>query len=227
MIAYGGSHENFLKLDPGINAFFVPDASLRTAQHTRERQQYQGVYSELPTWLEKYADQTTHVHLVEFDAIPVAAGLGRTLIDALQDEGADVIGYGLLDLWGTTHPHNRYELSNTDFLGFIESLSRREDKYRILTMLGCSSFWTFQCFRDVANHPTPDVYLEIGMPSMAHHLGYRIRPLPHYQERFVSFTGDFTSRIDELKEQGAWVIHPCKQYWEEPRNGSQVRSRRR
>lgn len=213
VIAYGGTEENFKALPPTVQAIWIPDASLRTKDHARERQEYTGVFREASRWLAGRAEAISHVHIVEFDVLPVTPSLGDHLLDALRAEDADVIGYGMLDIRGSIHPHNSHEMANREFLAALESISVREVKDRLITMLGCSTFWTRECFEEVASLKVPRVYLEIGMASLPHHLGYRVRPISAVQQRYVSFEGDHTSRIGEFRREGAWSVHPCKEFW--------------
>jgi len=216
LIAYGGTEENFRNLSPSVSSIWVSDPTLRTVDHARERQQYTGVFRAATTWLKENGPDITHVHVVEFDVIPATQHSGAHLVSAIAAEDADMLGYGALDISGTIHPHNSLELANTEFLGFLEATSRREVKTRLLTMLGCSTFWTRECFESISTLSSPRVYLEIGMPTLAHHMGFRVRPMPTQQQRFVTFEGDFTSNIEEFRSQGAWVIHPCKKHWNQP-----------
>lgn len=214
LIAYGGSRQNFEALDPSVNAVYVPDSSLRTVDHPRERQQYSGVFREAASWLANHGRIITHVHVAEFDFVPTVTEPGRHLVDALVAEDADVAGFGLVDLTGTVHPQNRHQLADHDFRDFLKSLSPRELSDRLLTMLGCSSIWTRGCFDEVTRlESVPPVYLEVALPTLAHHLGYRVRPMPAQQEKFITFKGDSTSRIDRYRAAGSWFVHPCKQYW--------------
>lgn len=215
LIAYGGTEANFRKLPESVDAVYVPDESLRTIDHTRERQEYAGVFRAAAGWLAAKDVAFTHAHIVEFDAVPVISNPGIRLVEALQAEHADVAGFGLVDLTGTIHPHNRHELAEPEFLEFLETLTKRELRRRIFTMLGCSTIWTRECFEEVAALSTPRAYLEIAMPTIAHHLGFRVRPMPGMQDRFITFEGDLTSRMEDFQRQGAWIVHPCKAYWRE------------
>lgn len=215
LLAYGGNKEEFDKLPPSVDAIYIADLSLRTTDHARQRQQYSGIFQAASHWISERSPATTHVHLVEFDAVPLTPNVGNLLATALRAENADVMGYGLLDISGTIHPHYGHEINNSEFMEFLRNISRREVHDRILSMLGCSSIWERSCFDNVAALvPSTHVYLEIGMPSVAHHLGYRVRPVPTFQEQFVTFEGDRSSTLSNARQNGAWLVHPCKQHWQ-------------
>lgn len=210
LIAYGGDAGEFGKLDPSINAIFIEDPNLRTTAHVRQRQEYQGVIVGAYRWLRDSGTHVSHVHMVEFDVFPAAEGAGKRLAEILESERADLLGYGLRDLSGAIHPHNTFELSNLPYMGYLRKTSKREQRGRLVTMLGCSSFWSFECFEAIATTEAPGVYLEVGIPSTAHHLGYRVRPVPPSQEVSVSFQGDRTDEIEDFRKRGAILVHPCK-----------------
>lgn len=213
VIAYGGKEENFRHLSADITAIFISDVSLRSTEHVRQRQQYAGIIRGTSQWLEQTGHiNVTHIHMVEFDVLPTIANPGKHLVRALSDEDADLIGYGLVDISHTIHPHNRFETANSAFLNFLKSISLREEKGKILSMLGCSSTWTRACFEEVARLDYPAAYLEICIPTLTHHLGYRVRPIHKGQERFVTFHGDFHQEIEKFRHEGAWLVHPCKNF---------------
>ena len=214
LIAYGGSRTEFESLDPEINSIYVSEESLRTKDHVRERQEYRGVLSGAARWLSENGSAATHIHLAEFDVVPVTNRIGAKLVNALTAESADLAGFGLVEITHTIHPHNRREIADASFLDFLKSVSKRESPDRIFTMLGCSSIWNRSCFDEIASLDYPRVYLEIGNVSLAHHLGYRVRPMPGSQQRFVSFHGDHTCSLEKFRNEGAWLVHPCKSYWD-------------
>jgi hypothetical protein len=63
------------------------------------------------------------------------------------------------------------------------------------------------------------MYHEIYLPTLAHHLGYRVRRLPK-AEHMVSNLGNFRRRIAKARRDGLWTIHPVKSLagldWSEP-----------
>jgi hypothetical protein len=53
------------------------------------------------------------------------------------------------------------------------------------------------------------VYLEIWLPTLAHHLGFRVRDLPD-QNPFVRNLGDMTGSMEAARRAGAWAVHRVK-----------------
>ncbi len=80
-------------------------------------------------------------------------------------------------------------------------------------MLGTGSVWRREAFDAVADIAEPfPIYLEIYQPTLAHHMGFRVRPLPD-QDQFVDNLRDMSEQIDAARTCGAWVIHPVKRLW--------------
>jgi hypothetical protein len=217
LVVYGGTRESFEGLDHPQKVF-VDDARLRTRDHQRQRQSYHAVCRAAAAWLEENAAAGhTHVYLAEFDHVPLVADLNRRQLEALTREGADVLGLRCLRIDGTSHPHYLYHAADPAFHEFWRGLSCRADPAVVLTMFGTGSFWTRAAFVATAEAAEPvPIYLELFLPTAAHHLGYRVRPYPDAAAHaFVDHVGDYRARIPEAEAAGAWTIHPVKTLWDE------------
>jgi len=211
IVAYGGSAEDFtgLKVE---HAVYVEDPDLRTRDHPREKQSYLGVFAAVAPMIEKLG--VSHVHLAEYDEIPLVTGLNARLLEALVHEDADVAGHRLSRVDDTGHPHFTFHRHDPAFMDYWRSMSRRDDHEVVLSMLGCGSFWKSEAFVEVAKlRPPLRIYLELMLPTAAHHLGFRVRPFPD-QDRFMApeipkSQADF----EPFRKDGAWRIHPVKGYW--------------
>lgn len=213
LIVYGGQYDEFLRLEGNLNKIFVDDAALRTVDHAREKQEYRAVLNAVAQWLRDNPG-ITHVHLAEYDVIPLVPGLGEKLVNVLESEDAGLAGAGVYDLTGTIHPHYLNFLADTQGLESVRSISCREDRTRVLTMLGCTSIWTRSCLLAVTEAMPPErVYLEIAFATIAHHLGWRVRPLPESQQKSLTFEGDLWPEADRFRSEGAWMVHPGKTRW--------------
>jgi hypothetical protein len=70
--------------------------------------------------------------------------------------------------------------------------------------------WTREAFEEVARLGDPiPMYVELALPTLAHHLGFRVRDLTD-QNRFVSALGNRVQEIDSARAAGAWALHPVK-----------------
>src|SRR5207302_1682954 len=122
--------------------------------------------------------------------------LGHRLLDRLADEKADVLGHQLKRVDDTSWPHYLYEMARPEFEQYWEKNTRRRDAKAVLSLFGSGSFWTREAFTAVAacEEPFP-IYLEIYLPTRAHHLGFRVRDFRD-QSRFVYNLDDRTDEID-------------------------------
>ena len=156
----------------------------------------------------------THVHFCEYDHVPLAPDLNARQIARLASESADVIGCRVLRVDGTSDPHYLYHAGNAVFHEFWKQVTRRDDPGVALSMFVTGSVWTRAAFDAVAaiEEPFP-MYLEIYLPTLAHHLGFRVRNLPD-QNPFVRNLGDMAENMDEARRAGAWAVHPVKGQWE-------------
>jgi hypothetical protein len=210
IIAYGGPLASWQ--EEMTNLVRVDDPFLRTRDHPRERQSYLGVMKAvLPKVMELDA---THVHLAEFDEIPVVPDLNERLLGLMEKEDADVLGHRLYRVDDTTQPHCMDHVRDEDFSRYWEGISCRPDGKVVLSMLGCGSFWKRECFADVASlQPPMRMYLELFLPTAAHHLGYRVRPI---SDQDVFMAPELLKKKEELslyRERGAWRVHPVKKMW--------------
>jgi hypothetical protein len=133
----------------------------------------------------------------------------------LAAENADVIGCRMLRVDGTNHPHFLQHAALAGFAEFWNRITRRDDASVVLSMFVVSSVWTRAAFNAVAAVAEPfPMFLELWLPTLAHHLGFRLRGLPD-QDPFISNLGDMTSLVktDASRRLGAWAAHPVKRMW--------------
>ncbi len=190
------------------------DPRLRTRDHQRERQSYSGVFAAVARWLAANRD-FTYVHFAEYDHLPLVPDLNERQLAALAAERADVLGFGVQRVDGTNHAPYLHHRADPAFAEFWHRLSRRADRETVLVMFGSGSFWTRAAFLAVAgiNEATP-IYLELFLPTAAHHLGYRVRRYPDPEAgSFIRHQGDLVGEIEAARARGAWSIHPVKTLW--------------
>jgi hypothetical protein len=215
LVVCGGTPESFQRLDHPQKVF-ADDPRLRTRDHQRQRQSYHAVFRAAAGWLQENAGAGhTHVYFAEFDHVPLVADLNRRQVAALTREGADVLALRCLRVDGSSYPHYLYHAADPAFHEFWRRLSCRADPDVVLTMLGTGSFWTREAFMATAEAPEPvPIYLELFLPTAAHHLGYRVRPYPDADARaFIDHVGEYRAQIPDAEAAGAWSIHPVKTLW--------------
>ncbi|HWY41399.1 MAG TPA: hypothetical protein VNX27_11460 [Chthoniobacterales bacterium] len=209
VIAYGGPRSSFDRI--AFNKkIFIGDPNLRTQDHQREAQSYTAVFKEASLWLRNRSDAIHFVTLFEFDHLPLVRDLNARQVKRLQTEGADVLAYHLARVDDTSHPHYLHYAANGEFIRFFRKLSVRDDPSVVLSMFGTGSCWTHEAFDAIGAFIEPfPVYFEIYLPTLAHHLGFRLRDYGD-QNTFVSNLGDRSGEVESAKNQGAWTLHPVK-----------------
>ncbi|MEQ1852172.1 MAG: hypothetical protein ABMA01_11335, partial [Chthoniobacteraceae bacterium] len=213
LLAFGGSAEDFR----GVvheQKFFVDDPRLRSKDHQREMQSYTSIFREASAWVR--GRDFTHVHFCEYDHVPLVRDLNQRQVERLGQEGADVMGCRTLRVDGSSHPHYLYHVFQPAFKELWRRLSRRGEGGVVLSMFVTGSVWTWEAFDAVAaiEEPFP-MYLELYLPTLAHHLGFRVRDLSD-QNRFVRNLGDLGADLGAARGAGAWAVHPVKHLWDRP-----------
>ncbi len=215
LVVYNGTPDQFAQI-AHPQKLRVEDVRLVTRDHQRERQSYGAVWRGVARWLAASGDAFTHVHFAEYDQLPLVDGFNARQVARLEAERADVLGFQLARVDGTNQPHCLYHLSQPGFLEHWARISVRRDPGVVLSMFGSGSFWTRMAFEAVAAvaEPVP-IYLEISLPTTAHHLGYRLRDWGE-QNRYIRNLGNLADRIEEARREGMWTLHPVKTLWNDP-----------
>lgn len=207
-LAYGGTMERYQAID-FPNMAFVDDERLRVPDQQREYQSWRGVLRAGLKWLRQHPHYD-FVFLAEYDHYPLVSDLFDRLEKRALDEGADILAHHLQRIDGTSHPHYLFHSHETRFHRMFRELSQREDPDVILSMLPTGSFWTRRAFEAVASREeSVPVYVELYLPTLAHHLGFRLRDLQE-QNQYISAQGDRWNERQQARLAGAWSIHPVK-----------------
>jgi len=211
LIAYGGPAAEFSRL--GHDARILIDSPrLKTTDHQRQKQSYQDLFYAAREWL--CGRPYRFVHFVEYDQVPVHKEFLSLHRDFLKAESCEVAGFHLARVDGTSNPHFLNHVSDPDFTKLWQLVTVRDDCSVVLSMFGSGSFWQREAFDAVAAlRDTPPVYLELFIPTAAHHLGFRVRGMTS-QQHFIRNLGELRSRMSEFQAAGAWSIHPVKTLWD-------------
>ena len=125
-----------------------------------------------------------------------------------------MLGLHLRRVEETNCAHYLYHASDPEFFAFWRKITCRRRSRVVLSMLATGSFWTREAFEAVAECEEPHpMYIEIFLPTAAHHLGFRIRDLAS-QRTFAQHIGDWLPRLAEARAAGAWAVHPAKNAWD-------------
>ena len=209
LIAHGGTVADFREVAYAPKVF-VEDARLRTRDHQREYQSITGVIKAVQRWIRDADCACDYIHLAEYDHLPLVADLNRRQVERMEAERADLLAFRLHRIDDTGHPHYLYHSANPQFHAWLADVSIRRDPSLTLSMLGTGSFWTREAFEEIAARDEPfPIYFEIYLPTLTHHLGFRVRDWAD-QNRFVEHKGDRAAEIETARRAGAWTLHPVK-----------------
>lgn len=209
VVAYGGKRDEFEKISG--QKVFVDDDRLRTRDHQREFQSYSKL---LKTALHSLSGSWEWLFFAEFDLIPLTPSFFETLIEEAIKEDADVLGVGACRLDNTLHSHHAAHAAAEGWLEWIRSISRREDPHVVLSCLGCGQLWRREAIEAVVSAGEPvKSYLEILLPTVAHHLGFRVRPWKSHA-RFILPDPLPHQDLADFVSAGATAVHPIKGYWQ-------------
>jgi hypothetical protein len=212
LLAYGGARENFNSL-PDVQRVFIDDPRLRVAHKQRDKQSYGGVWRAAAAWLAQHPQADfTHVYFAECDQLPLIPDLANRLIGRLTQEGADVLGHGVHRIDGTSNSYYLYHIHDPCFEAFWRRISVRSDKQVVFWMMGTGSFWTRRAFLAVASqHEEIKAYVEVYLPTLAHHLGFRVRD---FRDQHGCVSGDPLRglSVESARRKGCWTMHPIKDY---------------
>ncbi len=212
LLAYGGRETEFARIAHPWK-FFVSDPRLRTRDHQREYQSYTKIFRGAAEALQESGNAYEFVYFAEYDHLPLVVDLNQRQLERLRAESADLLGFHVQRVDETNHPHFLYHLGNPGVLQHWRAITRRDDPEVILSMFGSGSFWRREAFEATANATEPfPVYMEIYLPTIAHHLGFRVRDFGE-QDRWVRSLGDRTREIERARKAGAWTLHPVKKLW--------------
>jgi hypothetical protein len=207
-IAFGGSKEEFDLLD-FPRKVFIDDPDLRKVDNQRDKQSYTGIFRGMAGAVKSNAPD--FIHLCEYDHVVLIPDLNARQMAEMKREQADVMGHMLVRMDGSGHYFQLYHESEPGFAEHWKNLSVREDKRAVLNMFGSGSVWTREAFLDVARRPQEiPCYLETYLPTLAHHLGYRVRCWDESRHLLSNLP---SPSINEgiAVAKGCWTVHPVKQ----------------
>jgi len=206
-IAFGGSRSEFDQLDYPRKVF-IDDPELRKKDNQREKQSYTGIFRAMAEAVK--SSTPDFIHLCEYDHLVLVPDLGERQVAEMKREKADVMGHMLVRMDGSGHYFQLYHEFEQSFADDWKNHSVREDKGVVMNMFGSGSMWTRKAFLAIASHPQEvRCYLETYLPTMAHHLGFRVRCWDESHHLLSNLPTPFINeRI--AREKGCWTVHPIK-----------------
>lgn len=207
LIAHGGKQSDFDSLE-WEKKVWISDSQLRTRDHQREKQSYQGVFQAAATYLEQH--EYAYIYFAEYDHLPLSPKLFEQAIEYLEYNSADVLGHCLKRVDSTSNPHFLLHKYDTKFSNYWHTISQRQNQKVVLSMLGTGQLWRITPFVQVAKLKPPcAIYLELFIPTAAYHLGYKVAPHDN-NVHWVSSNNYTLSILNRAQKEGVLTIHPIK-----------------
>lgn len=212
-ILYGGPDEEYEKITLEAKCL-VRNEDLLTRDHPRERQSYAVVFKRAVDSVD--LKQYDYVYFTEFDQIPYSKGLDKKLSQEMEVRQLDLLCYGLKRIDKTNHPHWLNHKSQEQFRQLLGSVGMRKDEQIILSCYGFGQCWKARAFEAVASVSQEfPVYLEIWIPTLGYHLGYKVGAVVRDKEWNMPL-GEFELSQVQRSRQEPWFVHPIKTLWTSP-----------
>lgn len=214
LVLYGGAEIEFEKISHPLKCM-VQNAALLTKDHQRERQSYAKVFSKAAECID--LSEYDYVYFTEFDQVPISKGLDEKLQAEMEARQVDLLCYGLKRIDKTNHPHWLNHKYDENFSNLVDSITVREGVEIILTCYGFGQCWKSEAFLSVSKiSQSVPVYLELWIPTLAYHLGYKVGDIGRDHEWNLPLAQFELRDLAECKQK-PWFIHPIKTLWISPR----------
>ena len=211
VVGYGGPRSEFDRIE-WDEKFFVDDPTLRgPEQHLQSWTQiFETAWQE---YLVGDADVDS-LYLIEYDHLILDGTFEPRLRELALDTGADLLGKNCVDLTATNAAHYVRFRRDRRLLTHLAQLSVREDRERIFGCLG-NGMWlsrrALEAYVNVGTHPP--CYCEIYVPTLLHHLGFRVVDVDAHSDlyRNVRWLPQFSvPEVLDLTRAGTVFVHPAK-----------------
>ncbi|HWH94451.1 MAG TPA: hypothetical protein VNT03_11375 [Baekduia sp.] len=211
VLGHGGARSAFDQIT-WTEKFFVDDPTLRgPAQHL---QSLNLVFE--TAWREYVAGdpEVDSLYVIEYDHLILDATFEQRLRELAREAGADMLGKTCVDATATNLAHYVRFRRDRRLLAHLQRVSVREDRERLFSCLGDGIWLTrraLEAYVDVAAHPP--CYCEIYVPTLVHHLGFRVADVDAHSDLYHDVRWQperSASEVLELERAGAVFVHPAK-----------------
>ena len=210
-VCHGGDRSAFEGVAE-VDKAFVDDPSLRGA--ARSFQSYDVTLSVVHAhWLVR-EPSIDAVYLFEFDHLVLRADFETALRDLAARTGADLLGKNAAVRTGTNwHHYTRFRRDET-LLAHLRRVSVRDDPTRMFGLVACALWLSRAAIESyVAVGAHPPCYGELYVPTLVHHLGYRVVDVDAVSDLYkhVRWTPEHdAAEAEALRRAGVTFVHPVK-----------------
>ena len=213
VVCYGGERSEFDRIALE-HKLFIDEPTLRGPE-----QHLQSLTRTFQTVWDAYfaSDPSSDaLYLIEYDHLVLDEQFEAQLADLAQRSGADLMGKNCVDCTATNSAHYVRFRRDPRLHAHLRRLSVRDDPSRLFSCLG-DGIWmsrrALQAYVGVAEHPP--CYCEIYVPTLLHHLGFRVVNVDAYGDLYshVRWIPPFdTDEVIAGLEAGVVFMHPVKDH---------------
>ncbi len=212
VVCHGGSRRDFNALETE-DKIFMDDPALRGA--ARHLQSWTQAFKALWDRYFESDESLDSLYLFEFDHLILEGDFERRLQDLAQATGAGFMGKNCVPREGTNWEHYVRWRRDEPLLAHLRSISVREQPTKLYGCLGDGMWLSRNALRSyVAVGEHPPCYNETYVPTLLHHLGFRVVDVDSHSDLYshVRFAPLFC--FDEVmslaKRGGTAFVHPVK-----------------
>ena len=212
VVCHGGRRPDFEAIEHP-EKLFITDPTLRAPPRSTQS------YTELLTAVQRAFvaedPEVESIYVFEYDHVILRGDFESSLAAAVTRSGADFLGKSCVDRTGTNwHHYTRYR-DDVALLDHLANISVRDDPRRIFGCLGDGFWLTRRALQAYVSAPAaPPCYGEVLLPTVIHHLGFRIADLAALGDLYDHVRYQPVYRLDELEQMrdgGATFVHPFKE----------------
>jgi hypothetical protein len=212
VVAHGGRREDFERV-AHPEKLYVDDPTLRAAPRTF--QSYHATLGGLHAAFVRDDADVAAAYVFEWDHLVLRSGFEAPLTELARRHGAGFMGKTCVERTATNWHHYTRFRRDAALLAHLREHSVRDDPTRLFGTLG-SGFWIS---RDalaayVAVPERPLAYGELYLPTLIHHLGFRVVDIDADGDlyRHVRYEPELSlADVLAIKRAGGWFAHPFKQ----------------
>lgn len=211
LVFHAGKREDYERIE-FEDKIFIDDPTLRGPE--RYLQSWSKLF-EAAWWARFEGDERFDaLYLIEYDHLILDPKFERRLADLAADTGADFLGKNCVDRTATNWEHYVRFRGDERLLAHLRRVSVREDRARLFGCLGDGMWLSREALRayvHITGHPP--CYCETYVPTLLHHLGFRVVDVDAHSDLYRHVRWIPTFGVDEVVtrfHEGATFLHPVK-----------------
>lgn len=210
-VCHAGRREDFDRIEFS-GKVFVDDPTLRGPE--RHLQSLSQVFEAVWRTRVQGDEGIDSLYLIEYDHLILDPSYEQRLRDLAVRTGADFLGKTCVDRTATNWEHYVRFRRDARLLSHLRARSTRDDPGKLFGCLG-DGMWLVRAALEayVEAAPHPPCYVEVYVPTLLHHLGFRVVDIDQHSDLYRDVRWDRPFAPDEAIgrfKDGAVFLHPVK-----------------